>query len=74
MLFGENWNNCDIDLKIRSIITVVALPGGWCDVDQSVASNTEKEVLEDAGIAVRAERLLPCRIGAGIIGSTVFTA
>lgn len=42
MLFGENWNNCDIDLKIRSIITVVALPGGWCDVDQSVASNTEK--------------------------------
>lgn len=21
-----------------------SLPGGWCDVDQSVASNTEKEV------------------------------
>lgn len=52
----------------------MALPGGWCDVDQSVASNTEKEVLEEAGIAVRAERLLTCRIGAGIIGSTVFTA
>jgi 4-carboxymuconolactone decarboxylase len=25
VLFGENWNNDDIDLKIRSIITVVAL-------------------------------------------------
>ena len=25
VLFGENWNNCNIDLKIRSIITVVAL-------------------------------------------------
>ncbi len=24
-LFGENWNNEDIDLKTRSIITVVAL-------------------------------------------------
>ena len=24
-LFGENWNNQDIDVKIRSIITVVAL-------------------------------------------------
>lgn len=25
ILFGENWNNEDIDLKTRSIITVVAL-------------------------------------------------
>ena len=25
ILFGENWNNTDIDLKMRSIITVVAL-------------------------------------------------
>ncbi len=25
VLFGENWNNQDIDLKTRSIITVVAL-------------------------------------------------
>ena len=25
LLFGENWNNEDIDLKTRSIITVVAL-------------------------------------------------
>ena len=25
ILFGENWNNQDIDVKMRSIITVVAL-------------------------------------------------
>ena len=25
VLFGENWNNHDIDVKTRSIITVVAL-------------------------------------------------
>ena len=25
VLFGENWNNVDIDVKTRSIITVVAL-------------------------------------------------
>ncbi len=25
VLFGENWNNQDIDLKTRCIITVVAL-------------------------------------------------
>lgn len=25
VLFGENWNNQDIDLKTKSIITVVAL-------------------------------------------------
>uniref|UniRef100_UPI003AAED776 carboxymuconolactone decarboxylase family protein n=1 Tax=Senegalimassilia anaerobia TaxID=1473216 RepID=UPI003AAED776 len=25
ILFGENWNNQDIDVKTRSIITVVAL-------------------------------------------------
>lgn len=25
ILFGENWNNTDLDLKTRSLITVVAL-------------------------------------------------
>ena len=34
------------------------LPGGWCDVDQSIASNTEKEVREEAGFTVKAERLI----------------
>ena len=35
-----------------------SLPGGWCDVDQSVASNTEKEVLEEAGLTVTSEKII----------------
>ena len=35
-----------------------SLPGGWCDVDQTVASNTEKEVKEEAGMDVTADRLI----------------
>lgn len=31
-----------------------ALPGGWCDVDQSPASNTVKEVREETGLEVAA--------------------
>lgn len=35
-----------------------SLPGGWCDVDQSVASNTVKEVKEETGFTVSAEKLI----------------
>ena len=35
-----------------------ALPGGWCDVNQSVRENTLKEVQEEAGLTVRAERIV----------------
>ena len=35
-----------------------SLPGGWCDVDQSVASNTEKEVQEETGFTVTSEKTL----------------
>ncbi len=35
-----------------------SLPGGWCDVDQSVASNTIKEVKEETGFNVSAEKLI----------------
>ncbi len=35
-----------------------SLPGGWCDVDQSVASNTVKEVFEETGCRVTAQRLI----------------
>lgn len=35
-----------------------SLPGGWCDVDQSVASNTVKEVKEETGLTVTAEKLV----------------
>ena len=40
-----------------------SLPGGWCDVDQSVASNAEKEVREEAGFTVTSEKSSPFRIG-----------
>ena len=35
-----------------------ALPGGWCDVDQSVMDNTIKEVKEEAGLDVSAEKVI----------------
>lgn len=35
-----------------------SLPGGWCDVDQSIASNTIKEVKEEAGFDVSTEKLI----------------
>ena len=35
-----------------------SLPGGWCDVDQSVASNAEKEVKEEAGCTVTAKKII----------------
>ena len=35
-----------------------SLPGGWCDVNVSVAENTIKEVKEEAGLDVITERLI----------------
>ena len=35
-----------------------SLPGGWCDVDQSVASNVIKETREETGLLVSDERLI----------------
>lgn len=35
-----------------------SLPGGWCDIDQSIASNTEKEVREEAGYHVTSEKII----------------
>ena len=35
-----------------------SLPGGWCDVNVSVADNTVKETYEEAGLRVRAERVI----------------
>ncbi len=42
VLFGENWNNEDIDLKTRSIITVVAL------MAQGITDSSFKHHLENA--------------------------
>lgn len=35
-----------------------SLPGGWCDVLESVKSNTEKEVKEETGLTVEAIELI----------------
>lgn len=35
-----------------------SLPGGWCDVNVSVAENTVKEVREEAGLEVSADRII----------------
>lgn len=42
VLFGENWNNKDIDLKTRSIITVVSL------ISQGITDNSLKYHLQNA--------------------------
>lgn len=42
ILFGENWNNEDIDLKTRSIITVVSL------MSQGITDSSLKFHLENA--------------------------
>ena len=45
-------------LLVREKNGTWSLPGGWCDVDQSVASNAVKEVREETGLEVVAERLI----------------
>jgi len=35
-----------------------SLPGGWVDADTSILENTVKEVREEAGLKVRADRLI----------------
>jgi len=42
ILFGENWNNEDIDLKTRSIVTVVSL------MSQGITDSSLKFHLENA--------------------------
>ena len=42
ILFGENWNNQDIDLKTRSMITVVAL------MSQGITDSSLKHHLQNA--------------------------
>lgn len=35
-----------------------SLPGGWVDINQTIKTNTEKEVLEEAGLDVEATRII----------------
>ena len=34
------------------------MPGGWMDVSETIASNTEKEAWEEAGVRVKARRIV----------------
>lgn len=45
-------------LLVRETAGKWSLPGGWVDVDQSIASNTVKEVKEEAGLDVEPVRLI----------------
>ena len=40
-----------------------SLPGGWVDVNVSVTENAAKEVLEEAGLQVKVDRVIAYRIG-----------
>ena len=45
-------------LLVREKDGLWALPGGWVDVDQTIASNIVKEVREEAGLEVQVGRLV----------------
>lgn len=45
-------------LLVRERDGLWAMPGGWVDVDQTIRSNIEKEVREEAGLAVEVGRLV----------------
>lgn len=51
------FNDKDEVLMVRDYDGKWALPGGWCDYDQSIASNTIKEAYEEAGLVVKPVRL-----------------
>lgn len=52
------FNERDEVLLIHDYDGKWALPGGWCDFNQSVASNVIKEAREEAGLEVRPGRLV----------------
>ncbi|MBQ3141666.1 MAG: NUDIX hydrolase [Clostridia bacterium] len=45
-------------LLVRENDGLWSLPGGWCDVNVSIAENTVKEAKEEAGLDVAATRLI----------------
>ena len=48
VLFGENWNNQDIDVKTRSIITVVAFTeckGSWGNTKRNRSDYYSRSIL-----------------------------
>ena len=53
-IFNEN----DEILLVKDFDGKWVLPGGWCDYNQTIMSNTVKEVLEEAGLEVEPYRLV----------------
>ena len=45
-------------LLVKETSGTWSLPGGWCDVMESVKPNTEKEVWEEAGLKAEAVKLI----------------
>lgn len=45
-------------LLVRENNGTWSLPGGWCDVLESIQSNTEKEAKEETGLDVKAIRII----------------
>ncbi|MFU2203397.1 NUDIX hydrolase [Streptococcus hyovaginalis] len=45
-------------LLVQELNGLWALPGGWCDVQESILSNTIKEVKEETGFEVEVRRLV----------------
>lgn len=45
-------------LLVRESNGTWSLPGGWCDVLESVKSNTEKEVREETGLIAKGTRII----------------
>jgi ADP-ribose pyrophosphatase YjhB (NUDIX family) len=52
------FNDRDEVLLVHDYDGKWALPGGWCDFDQTVASNVVKEAREEAGLEVLPGRLV----------------
>lgn len=53
-IFNEN----EEVLLVRDYDNKWVMPGGWCDYDQTIMSNTMKEVAEEAGLVVHPYRLV----------------
>ena len=52
------FNDRDEVLLVKDYDGKWVLPGGWCDYNQTIMSNTVKEVMEEAGLQVEPYRLV----------------
>ena len=52
------FNESDEVLLVKDYDGKWVMPGGWCDYNQTIYSNTKKEALEEAGLNVEPYRLV----------------